>query len=90
MPIYEYECTKCGSRFERLVSFNEQPKISCDSCNGKHIRRILSTGAFVFKGSGFYATDYKKTEKKKESGEKPSEGCKACPSTDKCPAAAGE
>ena len=90
MPIYEYECMKCGNRFEKLVSLNEKPEISCDSCNGKHIRRILSPGAFVFKGSGFYVTDYRK-DRQKEEAKKPGAAsmpsCSTCTDANKCPAA---
>jgi len=88
MPIYEYECTKCGNRFERLISLNEKVEIHCDSCNGKHIRRILSPGAFVFKGSGFYATDYKKSAEKPKAESPPS--CSNCSEAGGCPAAGKE
>lgn len=84
MPIYEYECTDCGNRFEILQGVNEKPDLHCESCNGSSIRRILSPGAFVFKGKGFYATDYKTKEQKKEKAETPA--CKACSEAGGCPA----
>lgn len=62
MPIYEYQCLKCGKKFETLV-FNgkDEPK-RCPYCGGP-VRRLLPTGVgFVFKGSGFYETDYKHKE----------------------------
>ena len=86
MPIYEYECKDCGNRFEVLVGLNEKPEISCGSCNGKHIKRILSPGAFVFKGSGFYATDYKNKKAEKPEPVGKSE-CSSCSGVGKCPAA---
>ena len=89
MPIYEYECKNCGNRFEVLVGLNEKPKISCSSCNGKHIKRILSPSAFVFKGSGFYATDYKKKEAEKPEPAVKSE-CSSCSESGKCPAVSGD
>ena len=72
MPTYEYECQKCGHHFELYQSIKDGPKRTCPKCHGK-IKRLLGTGAgLIFKGSGFYATDYRKpsyTEAaKKESG----------------------
>ena len=73
MPTYEYECEKCGHRFELFQSMKDPPKKRCPKCKGK-LRRLLGTGAgIVFKGSGFYQTDYRsdsyKSQKKKESGD---------------------
>ncbi len=75
MPTYEYECLKCGHRFEAFQKMSDPPKKRCPKCGGK-LRRLVGTGAgIVFKGSGFYATDYRsesyKSQKKKESGEQP-------------------
>ena len=93
MPIYEYECTKCGNQFEKLVNINEKPDISCDSCNGKQVRRRLSPGAFVFKGSGFYATDYTNATGKQESQKTAAASppsCSDCAEAGKCPAAGND
>jgi len=73
MPTYEYECEKCGHRFEVFQSMTEPHRKRCPKCRGK-VRRLVSGGAgIVFKGSGFYATDYRsssyKEQKRKESGE---------------------
>jgi putative FmdB family regulatory protein len=58
MPIYEYECLTCGTKFERRQSFSEEPKSDCP--NGHtNTRRLLAAPAIVFKGSGFYVTDSK-------------------------------
>ncbi|HSQ60524.1 MAG TPA: FmdB family zinc ribbon protein [Acidobacteriota bacterium] len=75
MPTYEYECEKCGHRFEVFQSMSDPPKKRCPKCKGK-LRRLLGTGAgMIFKGSGFYVTDYRsesyKSQKHKESGETP-------------------
>ena len=75
MPTYEYECEKCEHRFEVFQSMKEPPRKRCPKCRGK-IRRLMSGGAgMIFKGSGFYATEYRsqsyKDQKKKESGDKP-------------------
>jgi len=70
MPTYDYECKKCGHRFEAFQRMNDAPLKKCPECNGA-LRRLVGAGAgIIFKGSGFYATDYKK---------KPKSACKACP-----------
>ena len=72
MPTYEYECLKCGKRFEVFQKMTDEPKKRCPTCRGK-VRRLIGAGAgMIFKGSGFYITDYRskdyKEQKKKESG----------------------
>jgi putative FmdB family regulatory protein len=94
MPIYEYECPKCG-RFDALQKMSERPLKTHDVCGSK-VRKVMSASAFAFKGSGFYITDYngrnsaaitgkgdkaeKKTEKKGES--KPA--CTPSPKSEAC------
>ena len=59
MPTYEYECRKCGYRFERFQLISAPPLRKCPKCGGR-VRRLVSGGAgIIFKGSGFYATDYR-------------------------------
>lgn len=59
MPTYEYECTRCGHRFEKFQNIKARPLQRCPQCRGK-IRRLIGTGAgVIFKGTGFYATDYR-------------------------------
>ena len=59
MPTYEYECRRCGHKFEMFQSMSEPPRKRCPKCRGK-VERLLGTGAgILFKGSGFYATDYR-------------------------------
>ena len=61
MPTYEYECTKCGHTFEAFQSITAAPLSSCPQCRGK-VRRLIGGGmGVIFKGSGFYTTDYKKS-----------------------------
>jgi putative FmdB family regulatory protein len=73
MPTYEYECEKCGNHFELFQSMKDAPKKSCPQCKGR-VRRLISGGAgLIFKGSGFYITDYrsegyKSAAKKEKSG----------------------
>lgn len=60
MPTYEYECNNCRFHFELLQGINEPPVKNCPKCGGG-VRRLISGGAgLIFKGSGFYITDYKK------------------------------
>jgi len=60
MPTYEYECKKCGHHFEKLQKMSEPPLKKCPKCKGE-AKRLISAGAgLIFKGSGFFATDYKK------------------------------
>jgi putative FmdB family regulatory protein len=58
MPTYEYECDSCGISFERLQRISDDPIRKCPECGGKVRRLISSGGGLVFKGPGFYATDY--------------------------------
>jgi putative FmdB family regulatory protein len=57
MPLYEYQCTKCGVRFEKIQKFSDPLVDTCPTCGGK-VEKLLSAPAFTFKGSGFYITDY--------------------------------
>lgn len=58
MPIYTYECQSCGSSLERRQSFSDEPLTIHDECGGG-LRRVIHPAGIVFKGSGFYNTDYK-------------------------------
>ena len=58
MPIYEYECTKCGNHMEVWQKFSDAPVTQCDCCHGK-VRKVISQSAFHLKGTGWYVTDYK-------------------------------
>jgi putative FmdB family regulatory protein len=60
MPLYEYECFVCGHRFERIQRFSDPPASECPACGGS-VRRLLGVPALQFKGSGFYITDYGKS-----------------------------
>jgi len=59
MPTYEYECPKCGHTFEKFQSIKAAPLKQCPQCRGR-VKRLLGSGAgLLFKGSGFYITDYR-------------------------------
>jgi putative FmdB family regulatory protein len=57
MPLYEYQCTKCGHRFERIQRFSDAMVKKCPECGGK-VEQMISAPAVQFKGSGWYVTDY--------------------------------
>ena len=62
MPTYEYECRRCGHHFEKFQSIMAAPVKTCPKCRGR-VARVVSGGAgIIFKGSGFYQTDYKKAQ----------------------------
>ncbi len=69
MPIYEYECETCRCRFERKQRFDEEPVSVCSQCGGKS-RRVIHSAPIIFKGSGFYVTDSRKSNPAGD-GEKP-------------------
>jgi putative FmdB family regulatory protein len=61
MPTYEYECRACGHRFERVQSFQDAPIRVCPDCSGE-TRRVIHPAGVIFKGSGWYINDSRKTE----------------------------
>ena len=65
MPLYEYECLKCGYTFEERQSITAEPLKRCPKCRGKIRRLISSTVHVLFKGNGFYCTDYRSEEYKR-------------------------
>jgi putative FmdB family regulatory protein len=75
VPNYDYKCQKCSHKFEVFQSMSDAPLKKCPECGGK-VKRLIGGGAgIIFKGSGFYATDYKKAGK---GDGKPSDACKSC------------
>jgi len=68
MPIYEYECNACGDRHEFIQKFSEAPKRKCPSCGKARLRKLISAAAFHLKGDGWYVTDFRDKNKKKEDG----------------------
>jgi putative FmdB family regulatory protein len=80
VPIYTYECQNCGSSLERRQSFHDEPLTMHDDCGGS-LRRVIYPAGIVFKGSGFYNTDYKNgtgpTKPAAESSDAKTDGAKA-------------
>jgi putative FmdB family regulatory protein len=80
MPTYEYQCDACDHEFEEFQSMSDEPLTKCPKCGKKKLRRLFGTGAAIlFKGSGFYETDYrsesyKDAAKKDQEASKPADG----------------
>ena len=63
MPLYEYQCGACAHRFEQIQRFSDPPATSCPRCGGA-VRKLISSPAIQFKGTGWYVTDYARQGKK--------------------------
>jgi len=74
MPLYEYECEACQKRFERIQKFSDPLADVCPNCGKGPVRKLLSSPAIQFKGSGFYITDYAKKSSSEASGKSSSGG----------------
>jgi putative FmdB family regulatory protein len=78
VPIYEYECEACGHRFERIQKFSDPPVETCPNCGKGKVRKLFSSPAIQFKGTGWYITDYaRKSEDSPKTSDvpaKPKEG----------------
>lgn len=79
MPTYEYECSKCGKKFDLFQMMKDDPIKKCPDCKGK-VDRLLGGGSgIIFKGTGFYETDYKKkTPSSGSCGSSKSGSCGSC------------
>ena len=84
MPTYEYECQKCGVRFELFQRITEKPRRRCPKCKGRVKRLFSAGGGLLFKGSGFHITDYR-SEGYKKAAQKDSST--AAPKTESKPSA---
>ena len=72
MPTYEYACSKCGHGFEQFQSMRDEPLKKCPQCNKSGVKRLVGGGAgLIFKGTGFYITDYKNKSGAGDGGAKP-------------------
>ncbi len=79
MPTYDYQCDNCDHKFELFQGINDSKKRKCPECGKLKLRRLIGTGAaVVFKGSGFYQTDYRsESYKKAQAADKPPESKKS-------------
>ena len=76
MPIYEYRCEHCGHELEKMQKLADAPLTDCPACGQPTLKKLISAVGFRLKGSGWYETDFKKGDKKKnlhDTGEKPGE-----------------
>jgi putative FmdB family regulatory protein len=71
VPLYEYECDACGRRFEVIQKFSDPPLEVCKHCGKGPVRKLLSSPAIQFKGSGWYITDYAQKGKSDSSSSTP-------------------
>jgi putative FmdB family regulatory protein len=68
MPTYEYRCPACGQEFEKFQRMSDEPRAECPSCGGTAERRLSGGAGLLFKGSGFYITDYRSDSYRKAAG----------------------
>ena len=78
MPVYEYECENCGRRFERMQSINDQPVRQCPECSGA-VHKVFHAAGIIFKGSGWYITDSRKSSSGTVTGETKSASAESKP-----------
>ena len=84
MPLYEYQCESCDERFERIQKYSDPPVDVCPKCGKGPVRKLLSSPAIQFKGSGWYITDYaRKSGDATKSDSKPSSSSTDSTSTSK-------
>ncbi len=77
MPTYDYKCDACGHRFEKFQNITAEPVRICPVCGEEKVTRLLTGGSgLIFKGSGFYITDYKKQKSSESKPKKSNESSK--------------
>ena len=69
MPVYEYECKHCRTRFEKMQSITAEPLTECLNCGQGPVRRVIQPAGVIFKGSGWYITDSRKSAAPKDGAE---------------------
>ncbi len=70
MPIYEYQCQACGHEYEALQKMSDEALIHCPACTAPELKKKISAAGFRLKGSGWYETDFKDSNKRNVAGEK--------------------
>ncbi len=89
MPTYEYRCEACGHEFEKFQSITAEPVRECPRCGKRRVRRLIGAGAgILFKGSGFYQTDYR-SDSYRKAAEKEKPSAKASDESGKGPSQPG-
>jgi putative FmdB family regulatory protein len=88
MPTYDYECPKCGHAFELVQSMRDAPITKCPKCKKAGVKRLVGGGAgLIFKGTGFYITDYKNKDSAAKEKRKADAKTASSPATPAAPAA---
>jgi len=77
MPLYEYQCDACENRFERIQKYSDPPPATCPKCGGGPVRKLFSSPAIQFKGSGFYITDYARKGESSDKSDTSTSGSKS-------------
>ena len=90
MPIYEYQCEKCGHQLEALQKISDSPLLDCPACREAGLQKLVSAASFRLKGGGWYETDFKTGDKKQlaDSGNEAAKGPDDSPKKDVKPDAA--
>ena len=84
MPTYDYQCGACNHEFEAFQSISEEPLVKCPACGKKKLKRLFGAGAgIIFKGSGFYQTDYRSDGYKKSAESESKSAAEAKPAETK-------
>jgi putative FmdB family regulatory protein len=91
MPIYQYHCRNCGANIEKMQSFSADPLVECPECHQPTLKKVLQPAGIIFKGSGWYITDSKKsssavTPAGDKSDSKPADGTAESTSAESKPA----
>lgn len=89
MPTYEYRCPNCGNEFDKFQRMSDPPVAECPQCGASAERRISGGAGLVFKGSGFYITDYARGGDYKKAAEADKGGSSSSPATDKGSSSSG-
>ena len=85
MPTYDYRCEACGHSFELFQSIKADPEKTCPKCGGDSARRVIGAGGgLIFKGSGFYITDYTRSKDYKDKSKSESGGAPSSPPPSSC------
>lgn len=82
MPIYEYECNRCGHRLEAFQKMSEAPLVQCPECQGDSLQKLVSAAGFQLKGTGWYVTDFRNKDKPKSAEPKKEDPSPATATTD--------
>ena len=85
MPTYDYECDACQHKFEKFHSITAKSIRTCPECGKRKVRRLIGAGAgVIFKGSGFYQTDYRSSSYKEAARKDAPSACDSCKASESC------